>query len=957
MLDVTIEINTWISEQQEFSALLQQLDLQSEAIVWSDDMAIPWLTARAADLPVAVENLLAKVHQVFMRRGFDLNMQKTTAVLTFRGSGAPELRREFQLNGASGMQCRLDDTRECWLHIVPAYKHLGTFFATDGGFDAELKHRIGQAMSAFSVLSRQVLCNKHLHVRVRLRLFHALVGTRLFFGLGAWPTPTVRQIATINSALVRCLRRILGVAYQGGEIRTTDAQVFAWARCPDARVRIAQDRLLLAHKLFMQGPAFLHHLLHREYSCSENSWLHGVFADLKWLHALDPSSVPASWTLSPTEPIEFWQTGGKGWKSTVRRLGRRHVYQEMMMMEVHDWHHKFFKILASAGATFAPEPFDKVAAEVLMNHSCFCGRVFSSAVGLATHQRKAHQIMSLEHDLLSGATCPACLKHFWTTQRLQQHLAYVSRRTGRNECYQQLRKAGYIAEYERTIMPQCLLGMDRANWIQSAGPANLMPDMRINEIARCEQLLLDLREEYLKCDSPAETERLRSDLFVHWTEQTFLWLQDFRGANFDPDVLPTLTDRWIDALSIVDPQYDKWIELCFQEWGKCELGEAIAQFEDGEAEALADAAFLDLFSGMPLFAHEQTCTKLRLRIKALMEAEPGVSHRPIYIPSRPRARQCMDEIPMLYEGQQLWHDKVRLASWERQIPCHKIPRLLRDGTPHFVVVHLFSGRRRANDVHFWLAKWATMRGVNVTVLSMDTAVSCTYGNLNVESVSWSKLIQLYSQGAISATLAGAPCETYSAARHLPPPEGTSGLSWPRPLRSSGRLFGLPFLTNKELQQCRQGTSFSLQTLYVAALHLAHGGVFLSEHPACPDDPQKASVWRTAIVELLRMLPECHLHTFPQWKWGSKTPKPTGLLCLGLPMAARSMYSCADETLTYPQSVAQGVGDDGHFRTAACKEYPPLFCKGLAKTLTDRFEQAIRLKDIRDVLVEVDELHA
>ena len=59
---------------------------------------------------------------------------------------------------------------------------------------------------------------------------------------------------------------------------------------------------------------------------------------------------------------------------------------------------------------------------------------------------------------------------------------------------------------------------------------------------------------------------------------------------------------------------------------------------------------------------------------------------------------------------------------------------------------------------------ARRMGLQITVLSLDTAVSCHYGNLDVQSTSWSHLLTLYKQGWIAATLAGPPCETFSEAR-------------------------------------------------------------------------------------------------------------------------------------------------------------------------------------------------
>lgn len=84
------------------------------------------------------------------------------------------------------MTCQLTFEQSCWLHFASAYKHLGTQFAADGGFQVEMRHRIGHAMSAFSQLSKPVLCNRHIALPTRLRLFHVLIGTKLFFGLGSW---------------------------------------------------------------------------------------------------------------------------------------------------------------------------------------------------------------------------------------------------------------------------------------------------------------------------------------------------------------------------------------------------------------------------------------------------------------------------------------------------------------------------------------------------------------------------------------------------------------------------------------------------------------------------------------------------------------------------------------------------------------------------------------------------
>ena len=87
---------------------------------------------------------------------------------------------------------------------------------------------------------------------------------------------------------------------------------------------------------------------------------------------------------------------------------------------------------------------------------------------------------------------------------------------------------------------------------------------------------------------------------------------------------------------------------------------------------------------------------------------------------------------------------------------------------------------------------------------------------------------------ISCCVSGAPCETFTEARHwLPDDPGLDTSRWPRPLRSSDWPWGLEGLVPRELLQLGVGSSFSLQTLWVMANLLRVGGTMLSEHPAPP----------------------------------------------------------------------------------------------------------------------------
>ena len=130
-----------------------------------------------------------------------------------------------------------------------------------------------------------------------------------------------------------------------------------------------------------------------------------------------------------TDVIDFWQAGGTEWIKGVKSAWKRFVRQETMMNDLIDLHRQFFQVLTKEGkATFDPSPFGQ-ADQRACTFLCHCGRQFTTAQGLALHKRHKHQEFSVEHDLIEGTTCPECLRHFWSKQRLYQHLSYIPRRT------------------------------------------------------------------------------------------------------------------------------------------------------------------------------------------------------------------------------------------------------------------------------------------------------------------------------------------------------------------------------------------------------------------------------------------------------------------------------------------------------------------------------------------------
>ena len=317
MSDILHHLQTWIDSQEAFKDILQELDIPGSFVAWADDLAIPWATRTADEMPDALRAILSFVVQLFHRYGFLLNMDKgkTSAVVSFRGAGAPLLRQHFQLGAKPGDSIMIGD-QTYFLHYVPSYKHLGTIFAANHRMDLEIRSRVGQAQAAFNLLSKPILTNRHLPERTRLQLFRSLVESKLLFGLGAWITPTHRQMGKLKAVLLRMLQKVLRLT-QEAIISTTSAEVFRRAQQADPRVRLATDRLLYAQRLWEHGPADLQHLLHREQALCPTSWMAGLLADLEWMRKLEPEAMTPVDPDDLTALFDYWQSGTPEWQKRV----------------------------------------------------------------------------------------------------------------------------------------------------------------------------------------------------------------------------------------------------------------------------------------------------------------------------------------------------------------------------------------------------------------------------------------------------------------------------------------------------------------------------------------------------------------------------------------------------------------------------------------------------------------
>eukprot|EP00438_Fugacium_kawagutii_P018166 Skav206366 [mRNA] locus=scaffold3448:418944:430540:- [translate_table: standard] len=668
----------------------------------------------------------------------------------------------------------------------------------------------------------------------------------------------------------------------------------------------------------------------------------GLTHDLQWLSELLPE-VPPGWVTDLTEPIDRWQADSRpSWKSLLRRAWRVHLFQEQYMLRVHQSHEEIFRVLQQHGGQFSPDPLARPS--TTKDYRCDCGKSFTTGQGLACHKRLMHGVHAPERAFTSQATCQHCLRFFWTTRRLHQHLSYIPRSGKPNPCFAALQAANAVVSYEVVKLPPGLRGHCRFDALQCEGPTVPLVPWQHHEIEEVQRAIA-LIEEQLRFEVPPDHLAQGLRLGDALAALTRSW---FRGGSAQAtfrERQALLGDAWTSFLADFDETFQEWVGFLFLEWGSHYLPDIVAELIDGEAEQVILDEFYDIAQGLPRVHLEQRLSRLQGRLRLLQAPPaPAVPHRPIYWgPANDSERhRALSVVPRLLREQQLWQTELRRVTWMDFPPGQPFPLVTigDEASPMFLLVHLFAGRRRHADFHDYVLQFAEQWNIPVCVLSLDTAIAPHLGDLRASSETWLRLLEAFDNQLISGTLLGSPCETFSQARYNPPPnDGSATKKWPRPLRDALHIFGLDRLTLREYRQAAQGHDFVLQGLRTLAAHISGGGLFCSEHPAIPEDRAKASIWTMALTELLRAHPDAQLLTFAQYRWGAETVKPTCLLAYNAPKAKQHLYKHADWDLPVPEKIAIGKNDSNTFCTAALKEYPPRLCAGLAEIFIQRLRQA------------------
>ena len=245
---------------------------------------------------------------------------------------------------------------------------------------------------------------------------------------------------------------------------------------------------------------------------------------------------------------------------------------------------------------------------------------------------------------------------------------------------------------------------------------------------------------------------------------------------------------------------------------------------------------------------------------------------------------------------------------------------------HRVVLHLFSGRRRAFDFEHYIEQFGQTDSHFLVAVSVDVQVDAATGDMTDPRAIefWETSMK---RGYVAGMHGGPPCSTWSKARF------NQRFAGPRPLRSVEEPWGLPGLKPHEQQAVDLGNALLRATMRLARAILKCEGYFSIEHPA-DGGAGYPSIWKLPEMRTLEQAPGVRLITLHQCRFELNAVKPTNIMS-NLPGIVELALRCNHPRGTH--QVLQGTDENGRFRTSIAQEYPPALCRALAGV----YVQAIR----------------
>eukprot|EP00929_Paragymnodinium_shiwhaense_P072811 TRINITY_DN36972_c0_g2_i1.p1 TRINITY_DN36972_c0_g2~~TRINITY_DN36972_c0_g2_i1.p1 ORF type:complete len:427 (-),score=62.24 TRINITY_DN36972_c0_g2_i1:522-1802(-) len=395
------EDESWYEEEMDDVVYVDDIDVITEA----NDIGALLKNARTI-----AETLM----KCFRCAGLRVNFAKGKSELmtTHPKTINAETRALIQQVRTHGVQIG-DETTGYRLNVVDRYKRLGMMRDRSGAVMPKLRRRAMAAEVAITSIAT-LLRSRWLALLTKKKQVKMMVESVLLVGAQCWPMLKESEVDVIRAPYTRACRLCLGIRKQD-KVPVALMQTIGFE---DITLAIRWRRLVHASKMMRTAPRVLRAAIQAGFMSSQESWLHAVVADLRWL-----------WQQQGAEDLPDPMVDMSCWQQAEENLPGF-------------WCKSLDKLIKSGDAYYSPG-IDELVAPFLHNqddHMCpLCG-FEGTKRATEMHMKIRHRLTSWHRSCINmTGKCRVCGQALRCPVRLQSHLAMtIKNKRGTVGCLRQL---------------------------------------------------------------------------------------------------------------------------------------------------------------------------------------------------------------------------------------------------------------------------------------------------------------------------------------------------------------------------------------------------------------------------------------------------------------------------------------------------------------------------------------
>eukprot|EP00438_Fugacium_kawagutii_P035625 Skav226839 [mRNA] locus=scaffold1741:218094:224051:+ [translate_table: standard] len=393
----------------------------SHSTTWADDIAFLTMGS-ASDLMRRLEATASHVVDVLSEHGFGLSCGpgKTAALVEFAGKGAVQARQQMEARYDGQLRVFSEHVGVLSVPLVNKYKHLGGFVTRGASCFTDIQVRSAVALQRVRPL-RKFLHHPGLPAQHKQLLLKSCGLSVLTVHAGTWSGFNLKEFQAWQAAVTKLYAILHARDASGAVPQLSHHQLAHYAQSPMALELVFIARLRLFFQLLAADDICIRTaVIHNWEVVGANSWLSAVKTSVEWLRSqVGDRVLPVE--LATVHLSSSWEA----LQPQVRLLQR----QLRVASRVHLLHLRSFvdftevnTALDSMVSDLGWLPPSSSPSSTPLDFTCDeCGEAFSTATGLAVHQRHRHGQRSALRRFATDGACRHCGKYFHTRPRLLLH--------------------------------------------------------------------------------------------------------------------------------------------------------------------------------------------------------------------------------------------------------------------------------------------------------------------------------------------------------------------------------------------------------------------------------------------------------------------------------------------------------------------------------------------------------